>query len=276
MGGDSFQRQGEKYLFLDSADGPLELGIGDPSSNTLIARWKGAASGSTVEDLQDGLAEMVGICAPSGIAGIIIAQGPGSFTGLRIGYSFVVGLASVWGCPLIEVPSLDAYAAAVPAGWGVVIGDARRGEYFSKCFLWRDGLLLGDAEPVIRSPQEIGKALRDWSEQSPELFSSGQLSPFVVGTCELLGFGGDGERNETLPPTKEREGIDALLAELQCSFPLISGKDTVPVSSRVGAMACLLSRTSRSAELYPHRPIETVAPLYVRSIAAKTVAERTR
>jgi tRNA threonylcarbamoyladenosine biosynthesis protein TsaB len=273
MGGDSFYQKEERYLFLDSADGALELGIGARNSNTLIARGKGSGTGSTVEDLEDGLAEMIGVYGQSQIAGIIIAQGPGSFTGLRIGYSFVVGLASVWGCPIVEVPSLDAYAAAVPEGWGVAIGDARRGEFFSRCFFWREGVLLGDTVPVIRSPQAIREALLEWKDQSSELFSIEQLSPFIVGTPELLGCGDEGEARE-LRLQKEGEGIHALLVELQRSFPLISDKEIVAVSSRVSAMASLLSRTSDSTQRYAPRPIETVAPLYVRSIAAKTIAER--
>lgn len=262
-----------RYLLFDSAEGALQLGITDCLSSVLLGEWRGKESGSTVEDLEDGLAEMVRVYAPSGIAGIIIAQGPGSFTGLRIGYSFVAGLASVWGCPIIEVPSLDAYAAAVPAGWGVAIGDARRGEYFSRCFFWREGVLLGDTVPVIRSPQAIGEALHDWNEQSPELFSAGQLSPLVVGTPELLGCRDEGDSGEPRRQ-KEGEGKHLLLADLQRLFPLISDREIVSVSSRVGAMASLLSRTNGSTWRYAPRPIEAVAPLYVRSIAAKTVAER--
>lgn len=262
-----------RYLLFDSAEGVLQLGITDCLSSVLLGEWRGKESCSTVEDLEDGLAEMVRVYAPSGIAGIIIAQGPGSFTGLRIGYSFVAGLASVWGCPIIEVPSLDAYAAAVPAGWGVAIGDARRGEYFSRCFLWREGVLLGDTVPVIRSPQAIGEALHEWNEQSPELFSAGQLSPLVVGTPELLGCRDVGDSGEPRRQ-KEGEGKHLLLAELQRLFPLISDREIVSVSSRVGAMASLLSRTNGSTRRYAPRPIEAVAPLYVRLIAAKTVAER--
>jgi len=44
-----------------------------------------------------------------------VALGPGSFTSLRVGLSFVKGLALACDLPLIGIPTLDVYAAAQPA-----------------------------------------------------------------------------------------------------------------------------------------------------------------
>jgi tRNA threonylcarbamoyladenosine biosynthesis protein TsaB len=44
-----------------------------------------------------------------------VAIGPGSFTSLRVGLSFVKGLALACDLPLIGIPTLDIYAAAQPA-----------------------------------------------------------------------------------------------------------------------------------------------------------------
>ena len=44
-----------------------------------------------------------------------VAVGPGSFTSLRVGLSFVKGVALAGDLPLIGVPTLDIYAAAQPA-----------------------------------------------------------------------------------------------------------------------------------------------------------------
>ena len=51
----------------------------------------------------------------SGLEGIIIDIGPGSFTGLRIGLAFVKALAFVSKKPVIGVPSLEVLAAGLPA-----------------------------------------------------------------------------------------------------------------------------------------------------------------
>lgn len=45
---------------------------------------------------------------------VVVAQGPGSFTGLRIGMAFAKGLALSQRIPLIGIPSLDIIAAVQP------------------------------------------------------------------------------------------------------------------------------------------------------------------
>ena len=54
------------------------------------------------------LFEQAGIGA-SDLGGIVYAQGPGAFTGLRIGAGVVQGLATPFDTPVIGVPSLDAF-----------------------------------------------------------------------------------------------------------------------------------------------------------------------
>ncbi len=48
--------------------------------------------------------------SPNELAGITVALGPGSFTGLRVGLSLAKGLALAQGIPLIGIPTLDALA----------------------------------------------------------------------------------------------------------------------------------------------------------------------
>lgn len=66
------------------------------------------------------------------IRGLIVGSGPGSFTGLRIGYSFLKGLAVAQGRPLYAVSSARGMAEEFcsPQTLVAVLLDARRNEFF--------------------------------------------------------------------------------------------------------------------------------------------------
>ena len=64
---------------------------------------------------------LAGLLARSGnsmemVSALGVALGPGSFTSLRVGLSFVKGLALALALPIIGIPTLDILAAAQPVG----------------------------------------------------------------------------------------------------------------------------------------------------------------
>lgn len=70
------------------------------------------------------------------LGAIVYAQGPGAFTGLRIGIGVAQGLAAPFATPLIGVPCLDAAAYWLPGRPCVLAAtDARMGEVF---YAWFD------------------------------------------------------------------------------------------------------------------------------------------
>lgn len=72
---------------------------------------------------------------------IVYNQGPGSFTGLRIGVGVAQGLAFAHGIDLVAVPALEALAGLAPvAPWVLAATDARMGELFYAWFDTRCGL----------------------------------------------------------------------------------------------------------------------------------------
>lgn len=67
---------------------------------------------------------------------VAVSQGPGSYTGLRIGVSAAKGLCYALGIPLIAVDTLQALASKVKVADGLIVPmiDARRMEVYSAVF----------------------------------------------------------------------------------------------------------------------------------------------
>ncbi|TRX22708.1 tRNA (adenosine(37)-N6)-threonylcarbamoyltransferase complex dimerization subunit type 1 TsaB [Flavobacterium franklandianum] len=70
------------------------------------------------------------------LSAIAVSQGPGSYTGLRIGVSAAKGLCYALGIPLIAVDTLQVLASQVKVSNGLIIPmlDARRMEVYSAIF----------------------------------------------------------------------------------------------------------------------------------------------
>ena len=70
------------------------------------------------------------------LSAIAVSQGPGSYTGLRIGVSAAKGLSYALDIPLIAVDTLQVLALQVKSGKGLIIPmiDARRMEVYSAVF----------------------------------------------------------------------------------------------------------------------------------------------
>ncbi len=91
----------------------------------------------------DSLCKSAGI-KPSDLGLVACMRGPGSFTGLRIGFSAGKGIALALGIPLIAVPTLDclAYSLSTKAGLVIPVLDAKKGCFFAA--FYREGKRLTD------------------------------------------------------------------------------------------------------------------------------------
>lgn len=72
----------------------------------------------------------------SDLTAIAVSQGPGSYTGLRIGVSAAKGLCYALNIPLIAVDTMEILASAISVENGVIVPmiDARRMEVYSAIF----------------------------------------------------------------------------------------------------------------------------------------------
>lgn len=86
----------------------------------------------------------------SDLQAVAVSQGPGSYTGLRIGVSAAKGLCYALNIPLIAVDTLQVLAAQVQVAEGLIVPmiDARRMEVYSAIYDEK-GLLIRGVEAQI-------------------------------------------------------------------------------------------------------------------------------
>lgn len=101
-------------LAIDTASQFMSLALHDGRQIGFEATWR-TRNNHTVEltpAIREALASAG--CSPADLGAIAVAQGPGSFTGLRIGLGVAKGLAQAQALPLVAIPTLDIVAAGVP------------------------------------------------------------------------------------------------------------------------------------------------------------------
>jgi tRNA threonylcarbamoyladenosine biosynthesis protein TsaB len=172
---------------------------------------------------------------------LVVASGPGAFTGLRIGLAAIQGLAMVLDVPVVGVSALDAAAKTARKDLAiehalVVWMDAQRGEVFSAAYVG-GGAASPIAPPVVGLPEDV---LAD--------------SPFAPD--EPLTFIGDGAGKHADVIRRKLGANTTVLAEIP---PL------APALAHLGRLAA-----ERGAAGAPH----TLQPLYVRRPDAELDRER--
>jgi tRNA threonylcarbamoyladenosine biosynthesis protein TsaB len=91
------------------------------------------------------------------IRGIAVSDGPGSFTGLRVGASVAKALVHARGIPLWTAPSLMVRAAGVARGNGLVlsVANALRGDVYAAAYRFFTDRVETELAPAVRRPAEL-------------------------------------------------------------------------------------------------------------------------
>lgn len=117
---------------------------------------------------------------------IVVAQGPGSYTGVRIGVTIAKTMAFALDIPLIGVSSLELLAAngRFFNGYICPIFDARRGQVYTGLYEYHQNM------KVVMNDQNV--LLHDWLEQlkkleRPILFLGNDVSLHVEAIQQVLG-----------------------------------------------------------------------------------------
>ena len=111
---------------------------------------------------------------------LVVATGPGSFTGLRVGLSTAKGLCHALEVPIIGISSLKAMACQMPYSPRPItpILDSRKGEFFAAQFTWsKDRDLIRNLEDTCLRLEEFSSVFKeptlfignDFSRQRPQL-----------------------------------------------------------------------------------------------------------
>ncbi|MBN2645196.1 MAG: tRNA (adenosine(37)-N6)-threonylcarbamoyltransferase complex dimerization subunit type 1 TsaB [Desulfuromonadaceae bacterium] len=94
---------------------------------------------------------------------LCVVEGPGSFTGLRVGLATVQGLAQRLDCPVYTVSSLQvmAYLHGPVAGPVFPLLDARKKELYGARYDWVEGVPRCSGLPFVLPPETIASLLPD-------------------------------------------------------------------------------------------------------------------
>jgi tRNA threonylcarbamoyl adenosine modification protein YeaZ len=175
------------------------------------------------------------------VEGVIVGEGPGSFTGLRIGYSFAQGLCFA-SHSLLVVPTFPALAfSTIHTGLSVVVGDARRGEVFFGAFEGGGKDFYSKVPLDIKTPEQAVAEI--------EMFNEPDELRLIM-------------RDDAQSTTSFQQ-----LIEKVCQVSLSAPHEATALCAYVSS-GCAIKKYTKSVE---HA---SIVPHYLRKVAALTIEER--
>jgi tRNA threonylcarbamoyladenosine biosynthesis protein TsaB len=152
---------GGVWLALDTATDIASVAAGRPPAAQSGAHVQGARRhAAEVIRLVDFALQRVGL-RPWDLEGIVVADGPGSFTGLRIGWAAAKGLAQEAGLELRAIPSLMAAAAGGARQIGpepvAACFDALRGQVYGAIYVFHADRVDTLVAPAVLTVAELAR-----------------------------------------------------------------------------------------------------------------------
>jgi tRNA threonylcarbamoyladenosine biosynthesis protein TsaB len=144
------------WLALDTATDRASVAVGRPGAggdfweeNLTGARRHAAGLLPSIQQLM----RRAGVELDA-LGGVVLSDGPGSFTGLRVGAAVVKALIHAREIPLWSAPSLLVRAAGVaqPDALVLAVSNALRGEVYAAAYRFRSGAIDIELSPSVRRP----------------------------------------------------------------------------------------------------------------------------
>ncbi len=146
------------WLALETATDRLSVAVGVTAEDAVEESLTGARrhAGALLPMIQAALRRRgAGLDA---VTGLVVSDGPGSFTGLRVGATACKALARARGLPLRSAPSLMARAAGVGGAdrrLVLAVSDALRGEVYAAAYRFDGGRVIAELEPGVWRPDAL-------------------------------------------------------------------------------------------------------------------------
>jgi tRNA threonylcarbamoyladenosine biosynthesis protein TsaB len=212
-------------LALDTSDSVISAALSFGGGTVHIEADSGSRHSELLMELIDRLFKTASIKRED-LELAACMKGPGSFTGLRIGFSTAKGLSLALGIPLAAVPTLDCMAYNLSVWPGIVLAliDAKKSCFFAA--FYRHGNLISDyldAPPAMIL--EKAAALR-LSPEEP-LVLTGPGTPLLLEKLENLEeFKKSRFSSHFFRDPAFRRGRALELLEMIRQYGIIKGEDT--------------------------------------------------
>lgn len=204
---------------IDTVSSIISVSAAGPAGRCTMTFESTVQHAETLTDLLEKTITIAGF-TPRETRQVVCAEGPGSFTGLRIAYAAAKGLQFAADCPLVAVPTLYCYAHPFLSWNGTLISvmDARKNRFYTQCFV--HGKQTG--EPQDNTPEEIFSQL----DQKSSVLVTGPDADLFISRADPE-F--DNSRILSIPSGKN--GISSVMIEIAlggetpytCSVPDYAG-----------------------------------------------------
>lgn len=150
-------------LAIDTSNQPLGVALLDENDNKVIGEYMTNLKKNHSIRIMPAIQMLMKDCekTPADLTKIVVAKGPGSYTGVRIGVTIAKTLAWSLKIPLVGISSLETLAAGTCRYFNGMVSpifDARRGQVYTGLYRFEKGILT--------AVQQDGLVLiADWAEK---------------------------------------------------------------------------------------------------------------